>query len=78
MKSRAIRIIHPPGLKLGFHTRVYLDGVDVSSNVTEVEITIRPGSLPEVKLTVIDVEMVLNSYDPEIIQWESEGGYVED
>lgn len=72
-----VRITHPDGLRTGLHTKVYLDDVDVSGNVTEVEIIIRPGELPVVKITVIDVEIDVTSYDPEISQWVSEGGSVE-
>lgn len=77
-KRKPIRITHPGGVRAGFHTRVYLDGVDVSSNVTEVEILITPNKLPEVKLTVLDVEIDLTTTDYELEQWEAEGGYIED
>lgn len=78
MSRKRIRVTHPGGLKPGFYTRVYIDGEDVSHNVTEVEITIYPDKLPVVKLTVIDVEMDISSLDPELKQWEGEGGHLDE
>jgi hypothetical protein len=76
MSLKTIRITHPGGLRSGMSAKVFLDGVDVSHNVTEVEITITPDKLPVVKITVIDVEIDVSSTDPDIDQWVAEGGRV--
>jgi len=55
-----------------------MDGEDIGGNITEVEIILRAGRLPEVKLTVIDVSLELTTTDYQLVQWESEGGHVED
>lgn len=78
MSRKLIRILHPGGLKIGNHTKVFVDGVDISGNVTQVDITITPGKLPAVKLTVIDVEIDVSSVDPALEAWVSEGGYADD
>jgi len=73
---KPIRITHPQGLNT--RTQVFMDGEDIGGNITEVEIILRAGRLPEVKLTVIDVSLELTTTDYQLVQWESEGGHVED